>query len=65
MADYLHGAPEVIEKYLDSKIEEAKAFLAAPRNWLLIEAVAAALIERRTLSARQVKKICREALLRM
>ena len=65
LADYLHGAPEVIEKYLDSKIEEAKAFVAAPRNWLLIEPVAAALIERRTLSARQVKKICREALLRM
>ena len=65
LADYLHGAPEVIEKYLDCKIEEAKAFVASPMNWLLIEPVAAALIERQTLSARQVKKICREALLRM
>ena len=64
MADYLHGAPEVIEKYLDSKIEEAKAFLAAPMNWLLIEAVAAALIERQTLSAEEVKKVCREAFLK-
>jgi hypothetical protein len=34
-------------------------------NWLLIEPVAAALIERQTLSARQVKKVCREALLKM
>ena len=64
LADSLHGAPEVIEKYLDSKIEEAKAFLASPMNWLLIEPVAAALIERQTLSAEEVKKVCREAFLK-
>ena len=64
MADYLHGAPEVIEKYLDCKIEKAKAFVASPMNWPLIEAVAAALIERQTLSAEEVKKVCREAFLK-
>ena len=64
LADYLHGAPEVIEKYLDSKIEEAKAFVASPMNWPLIETVAAALIERQTLSAEEVKKVCREAFLK-
>jgi hypothetical protein len=54
----------VIRKYLAYKIEEAKAFVASPMNWPLIETVAAALIERQTLSAEEVKKVCREAFLK-
>jgi hypothetical protein len=43
-------------------LERAKSFVALPRHWIQIEALATALIERRTLSGRQARKVYREAL---
>jgi ATP-dependent Zn protease len=64
LADYLYGSAREVRKYLSDKIKEAEAFVAEPSNWILIEAVAVALMERQTLSAQQVKEVCREALLK-
>jgi hypothetical protein len=55
IATYLYFEPRLIEKYLSFKIEEAKCFVAAERVWDEIVAVAAALLRRKTLSARDVK----------
>lgn len=60
---FLHQAgTKVLDKYLDYMIERARDLVSAPQNWLRIEALATALLERRTLSAREAKRLCLEAM---
>jgi hypothetical protein len=55
--------PAVLGKYLDFRTALAAWWVAEPVNWIRIEAVARALLERRTLSARECREVCRAALL--
>ena len=63
LGSFLYPAgTKVLEKYLDFMIERARFFVSAPHNWLRIERLATALLERRTLSAREAKRLCCEAM---
>jgi hypothetical protein len=53
---------KVHDKYLDFMFERAKAFITAPARWVLVEAVAARLLERRRLSSRAVRRIMQATL---
>jgi hypothetical protein len=50
-----------LKKYLDFMVERAKCLVASERWWVQIEAVAAALLDRQTLSGREVRALCRRA----
>jgi ATP-dependent Zn protease len=58
---YPFGSP-VLKKYLAFMEELARMFVSVDKNWRRIEKLAAALIEHRTLSARESKELCRLAL---
>jgi hypothetical protein len=63
LADYVCSDNEVIRLYINFKIAQAKNWIARPDRWAQIEAVAAALLERKTLSEKEVRDVCREAIL--
>lgn len=57
LAFYRESHPQVLGKYLDYLVALSKAWVDAPLNWVPIKRVAAALLERETLSAKEVKRI--------
>jgi hypothetical protein len=61
VAGYLFSR-RTLEKYLEYMIERAEDFISMPFHWLQVEALATALLERRTLSARAARVVCRSAL---
>jgi Peptidase family M41 len=53
----------VLERFLDFMVELTRDAVANPVTWLKIEAVAHALLDRGTLSGKEVRAVCREALI--
>ena len=54
---------EVLTKYWDYMEERARAVVAAPLIWVQIEVIASALLERGTLTGKQVRNIRREIII--
>jgi ATP-dependent Zn protease len=60
LAGNLYFEPAVSSRYLAFMVEQAKCLVAASRVWIEIQAIAAALMERETLSAREAKQVIRD-----
>jgi hypothetical protein len=55
---YFVATDKELRAYLKWLHIRAELFVSSPYNWSLIEAVAAMLLERKRLSAEEVKDIC-------
>jgi ATP-dependent Zn protease len=63
MASYVFGMGKLLDKYMSFMVERARAQMSHPRIWVQVEAVAEALLKRQTLSGKQIREICRDAIL--
>ena len=61
MLCYLAGGGDTLDAYLHLLLLETRNILQQPWNWAMVEAVAAALLRRKTLSAREVRRLSKEA----
>ena len=62
LASYLyHG--RALKLFLAFMIERTRTAVASPATWLQIEAVAEALLDRGTLSGREVRTVCQQAIM--
>jgi hypothetical protein len=64
LMNYFVGSTRELEAYLEWLRIRAESFVASPFNWKRIEAVAAALMARKRLTAGEAKEICLEELRR-
>ena len=53
--------PDLITKYVEYMMARSVAWIINPMQWVQVEAVAAALLESKTIASKQVRHICDEA----
>jgi hypothetical protein len=62
LGSMLFNSPDAMKEYLEKQVHIIVEFLKQPSVWVQVEALAAALIVRRTIGGKRARQICREAL---